>query len=918
MFRFGSRMRSWLRAVIGRDRLEAGMEAELADHVERVTEDLVRSGFAPAEAERRARIALGPALMHKEGMRASLGLKWWDEMRGDLRYAVRVLRKSPGFTGIAAVSLALAIGANTTIFSIAFQLLYQKLAVPHASELRLLSWHGDTNVVVHGMWGDFDFTPGSGGKATIYSYPVYEQLRAHNDVLQDLFAYKEDSMNASIHGNAQNVNAVMVSGNYFSAIGVRAQLGRVIRQSDDTVSSANVAVIGDRVWDREFGRSPAVIGQSIRLNQVSLTVIGVAPRGFTGVKGVMEGPDIFVPLALQPLLDPKGNTSLLTDTETWWLNVMARSKPGIDDRTAQAALQVQFEAAVRSTMTVGAGDTLPRLAIVDGSRGLHFSDRMFKRPVNILLGLTGFVILLACANIANLLLARGAQRKREMSVRLALGANRSRIVRQLLTESLLVAATGGAFGLVLGYFGRNILPNLLVNAWEHNDINTPFSWPVFAFAAAVTFITGILFGIAPAAVSSRAELSSSLKDSAQQGTRRRKGLTGKSIVAFQIGLSTLLVIVAGLFVRTLMALDSVKVGFNPDHMVLFQIDPPRARYRPAKILALHEQLEQRLAALPGVESVSASAVPYLADGWLQYTFLREGETFEQYRRAKKPTVELMDIVGVDFLRTMEIPVVAGRGFGPQDTATSTRVAVINQALALKRFPGVDPLGKRFRTDRDASSPLVQIVGICADARYGSLRQDPPAQFLLPYTQSPEEIGSMVFEVRTAVPPAALEPSLRRIVQAADPDLPIIDLRTEREQINATMAMERAFAALTAGFGLLALALACVGVYGVMAYSVSQRTSEIGIRLALGAKPGQVRAMILRESTWLALIGIVAGVGGALGLTRIVKSMLYGIKANDPLTFASGVLILIAVALAAAWNPARRAAGVQPMEALRHE
>ena len=709
----------------------------------------------------------------------------------------------------------------------------------------------------------------------------------------------------------------MISGNFFGALGVQPQLGRAIQATDDVSGSSYVALISDAVWQRDFGRSPAVLGQTITLNQVSVTVIGVTPRGFTGVKNVMESPDLFVPLVLQPVIDPKGKRSLLFDRDMWWLNVMARSKPGIDDRTAQAALDVQLRAAIYSTMTVADGDSIPRLALVDGSRGLHYTDRMFKKPLHVLLGLTGFVILLACANIANLLLARGAQRQREMGVRLAMGANRSRILRQLLTESLILAGIGGFVGLVLGYFGRNILPNLLVDAWDRQSINTPFNAPVFVFTAGVTLATGILFGLAPALFASQTRLSGTLKDTAQNATRRRKGLTGKSIVAFQIALSTLLVIGAGLFARTLIALNSVDVGFKADHLLLFEIAPPDVRYRAGKDVALHAQVEQRIAALPGVESVTTAMNPYIADNLDNSDFLPEGENFEDYKRQNKHEAEDVNVVGTTFFQTLGIPILAGRSFSAQDTATSVKVAVINQALAQERFPGINPIGRRFKADRAPHSDWIQIVGICANTRYMNLRDEPPAQFFLPYVQQPQ-VGSMVYEIRTMAEPSAIAPSLRRVVQSLDPDLPMIDFRTQREQINSNMQMERAFAALTAGFGVLALALACVGIYGIMAYSVTQRINEIGIRLALGAQPGQVRSMILGESTWLTLAGIVVGVAAALSCTRLVRSMLYGIAPNDPATIVAGTLLLLVIALGATWIPARRAASVQPMEALRHE
>lgn len=917
VFRMFSQMRSWLRAVWHRRRLESEMEAELAAHVDLLTADLIRSGHSPVEAARQARIALGSSIVHREGMRASLGLRWFDELRADSRYSVRILTKSPGFTAIAAVSLALAIGANTTIFSLARQMLYQRLAVPRAEQLRLLRWNGDGKEVVHGMWGDFDSTPNSGTTSSVFSYPVYQQLRAHNQVLGDLFAYKEDSMNATIHGDAQRVNAAMVSGNYFAALEVQPQLGRALQASDDVARSTNVALISDAVWQREFGRVTSVLGQTITINQITFTIVGVTPRGFTGAKGVMDGPDVYVPLSLQPVIDPKGKSSLLSGPGLWWVNIMARSKTGIDDRTAQAALDVQLRAAVKATTSVGPGETIPRFALVDGSRGLHYSDGMLRKPIYVLLALTGFVILLACANIANLLLARGAQRQRELSVRLAMGAGRARILRQLLTESLLLASLGGGAGLIFGYFGRSILPNLLTNAWERQDINTPFNWTVFTFTAAVTLVTGILFGLAPAVLASRTQLSGTLKDTAQSTTRRRKGLTGKSIVAFQIALSTLLVIGAGLFCRTLIALNSVDVGFNTDHLLLFEIAPPEVRYPGEKDVAVHAQIEQRIAALPGVESVTTANTPYIAENLNNSGFLPEGENAADYKRQHRNSAEDVNVVGNSFFHTMEIPILAGRSFDARDTATSAKVAVINQALAQKRFPGVNPIGRRFRMDAESLSDWIQIVGICANTHYLDLRDEPPAQFFLPYRQQPHA-GTMVYEVRTMTDPSTIAPVLRRVVQSVDTDLPVVNLRTQREQINATMQMERAFAALTAGFGVLALSLACVGIYGIMAYSVAQRTNEIGIRLALGAQPGQVRSMILRESTWLTAVGVVVGVGAALGLTRLVKSMLFGVTANDPVTLAAGVALLLAVALAATWIPARRAAGVQPMEALRHE
>jgi len=457
-----------------------------------------------------------------------------------------------------------------------------------------------------------------------------------------------------------------------------------------------------------------------------------------------------------------------------------------------------------------------------------------------------------------------------------------------------------------------MIPRLMANAWERNDLRFHLDAGIFAFAAVVTLLTGMVFGLVPAWLSARGEVSRTLKETAQTTSRRRKGLASKSIVALQIALSTLLVAGAGLFLRTLIALKSVDVGFRADHLVLFEVVPPVQRYGPGKDVQLHQRLEQGFAAIPGVELVAPNWTAYLANNMSNQDFLPEGEE----PPANHGGAEDANAVGVAFFQTMGIPMVAGRSFNSQDTATSEKVAIINEALAKKRFPNVNPVGRRFLTG-DEKRIAVRIVGICADTRYANLRDTPPAQFFMPYLQQPE-VGGMTYAVRTSLSPAELVPALRRVVQQSDRDLPMVDVRTQRDQINANMQMERAFAALTTSFGVLALALACVGIYGVMAYSVAQRTSEIGIRLALGAQRGQVRGMILRESTWLALAGIVVGVGAALALTRLVKSMLYGIQPYDPLTFGSGVVILLAVALVASWIPARRAAGVQPMQALRHE
>lgn len=912
--RKAAEFRSWLRAMTDRGRLESEMDAELQNHLEALTADLIRAGHSPQEAARRARIALGPALMHKEDMRMSLGLRWVDELAADLRYAGRLLRKSPAFALIAAGSLALAIGANATIFAVGKQILYGRVTVPHPEQLRVLDWITTGKSPGMGGWGEWFSAPNGGTVSPVFPYPVYEQLRAANHELGDLVAFKENSMNATVHGDAQRVDVIMVSGNFYEQMQVRVQIGRPLQPSDDQQpGTGTVAVISDSLWLREFGRSPAAIGQPIRVNQQLMTIVGVNPRGFTGIKGAMELPDIVVPITMQPVISPMTKKSLLEASDFWWVNIAARIKPGVKEETAQAALETRFAAAIQGILKPNPGEVMPKLKLSDGSRGLHVMDDELSKPIYVLFAFTVLLLLLACVNVANLLLARGAQRQREINVRLAMGARRWRIVRQLFTESLLLAALAGTGGLVVSFAGRNLFPRLMENAWETNPAKIPFDWRVFGFTLLVTVATATLFGLLPAWLAARREVSSQLKESGHQATRRSKSWSSKGVVALQIALSTILVIGAGVFLRTVLKINSVELGFNPNHVLMFDIAPPQKRYTGGKDVQLHMRLEQQIAALPGVESVAPAWMPLAGGSMSNSEFVTEADP----AGGKNSPPEDENAVGNDYFHTMQISMVSGRAFNAQDTPSSPKVAIINEALAHKRFPNVNPIGKRFRTEDGAKADWIQIVGICANTRYAQVKEEPPPVFYLPYVQQ-KDSGGMTYQIRTHASEASLVPALRRIVQQADPDLPMIDIRTERQQIDATMMMERTLATLTAGFGVLALMLATVGIYGIMAYTVAQRTNEIGIRLALGAQPGQVRGMILRESTWITAAGLLAGVAGALMLVRLVKSMLYGIGPYDPVTLGSAVVLLLAIALAATWIPARRAAGIEPMEALRHE
>ncbi len=906
-----------------RSRLDAEMQAELQFHIESYAEDLMRSGVSREEALRRARLELGSIEAQKEDCRESLGVRLWDDLLSDLSYGLRMLKKSPGFTAIAVVSLALGIGANTIIFTLAKQAMLDRLAVPHPEKLRLLTLYlSNKNSVVNGFWGSFYSAPGGETETTSFSYPVYEILRSQNRSLEDLFAFKElgsyDRLTATIDGHAEAVIGQLVSGNYYAGLGIGAELGRTIQPSDDAAPGAGaVAVVSDGFWARAFGRSPAAIGKTIELNLTPFTIVGVNPPTFTGAASVQRSPDVFVPFSMQPIILPQGKESLLQDKNLWWIQVMGRAKAGISDSAALAAISVSLDQAIRATTPIPKGAVFPpRLALASGSRGINETGRDWSTKLYVLLSLSGLVLLLACANIANLLLARSAARQREVSVRMALGAGRGRIFRQVFAESLLLSLLGGAAGLMLGYFGRNGIPWLISTSWRPAAFDGRFDWGVFAFTAGVSLLTGLLFGIAPALQLTRADVKPAL--SSKTGLPRRPsgdrawraGRLSSSRSRSRCCWSWAQACLCG---RSSIS-PCTDPGFRPEHVLLFHIQPPLSRYPGAKGIALDHEIEEKLATLPGVESVGVSSLPLVANNVSDTDFVPDGQPKAADWREQSADVNL---VGRGFLATMGIPLLSGRDFGDQDTETSPRVAIVNRTLARKFFQNKNPVGKTF-TNNDEH---IRVVGVCADVKYSDLRREIPPTFYIPYRQAanePDMQGGVTFELRLKTAPETVLPAIRAAIASIDQDLPLIDLRTQTEQIEASLSNERLFAALTGAFGVLALVLACIGIYGIMAYSVARRTNEIGIRIALGAQTGQVLRMVLGEASWLAVLGIAIGLGSALWLTRFLNSLLYGLKPGDPGTLIAAAILLLGTALAAGWAPAWRASQVQPMEALRHE
>ena len=826
--------------------------------------------------------------------------------------------RNPLFTVIAVSSLALGIGANTAIFSAAKRVLFDTLPVSNPHELRMLTWVSGHEQPVPPVWGDVWSTDGGGLESNAFSYAAFDAMRKKTEVFRDLIAFKDIKMTASVDGHPELVGGEMVSGSAFDALGVEPILGRPLNPVDDAgPGKGPVAMISEGYWATRFGRSRSVLGKSIALNGVGFAIVGVVPAQFTGLQ-MGNAVQVFVPITMQPVLAPRaqlagaGGSSLLNNPQSWWINILARLRPDVAQERTQAALNLILRGTAMDTLPNAKGMDQFRLQLERGDRGLDDLRGQFANPSYVLLALAGLVLLLACVNLANLLLARGASRQGEMSTRLALGAGRAQILRQVLTESLLLSSLGGVAGVGLGFLGRNAIPSLLGRSWSGSAIKVRFDWQVLAFAACISIATGLVFGIFPAWQAMHSNVNGSLKGSGNTTVGRTRIWLGKGLVITQIALSTILLVGAGLFVRTLVNLSKTPLGFRTDHMLLFELNPPRTRYTDEQMTMLYSSLEDKIAAIPGVRSVSMSNIAIIGDG-------HSGSSFHPSGRPAQAAEERVQInsVGTDFFSTMGIPLLEGRAFNARDTATSPTVAVVNQALARKYFLNQNPIGQTFEADSDDGNGPIQIIGVAADTRYADLRTETPPLFYLPYQQLPRA-GHMVVEVHTAAEPGSVLSQVRASVESLDRELPMIDVRTMTDQVASSLSAERSFANLTAGFGFLALVLASIGVYGIMAYAVSRRNREIGLRLALGEQPASVIWTVMREALGMLGMGLVAGIGCSLALSRFVAAQLFGVQATDGWTYVAAISLLSGVALVSSFVPARRASAIDPLSTLRYE
>jgi predicted permease len=861
----------------------------------------------------------------------------------DLRYGLRMLVKTPGLTAIAVLSLALGIGANTALFSIVDAMLLKLLPVKEPERLVLFSSVAPRGFSVGSYSGNSNTDRATGQRRmTSFPYQSFQRMREQASPLSDIFAFGNLSLNVNADGQADVATGQAVSGNYFSGLGVQSLHGRLLTDEDDKAGASPVAVLSFRYWRQRFGGNPAVIGKQINLNNVAFTIIGVTPPGFEGTMNIGSTQDVTIPLAMEPQMVLERERSQLYGAGVWWLRLMGRLKPGATAEQARAQLEnafhqsvVEHRAARQAQAQATGGNAInnldpkdyPRLFLNPGGQG-EMNTRQFYAPsLYLLLGVVGLVLLIACANVANLLLARASARQKEIGVRLALGASRWRLIRQLLTESVLLASLGGALGMLFALWIKDGL--LAVSDWGGRGMRAlepQLDWRVLGFTLGLSLLTGIVFGLAPAWRATNVDLTPALKDSARSSSSASRSVLGRSLVVIQVALSLLLLVGAGLFLRTLINLQRVEPGFNTRNLLLFSIQPGLIGYKDEKLTQLYEQINERLAALPGVEAVTFSQTTLLSQSSSSRgVYLRKALEAppDSEGRIKESGEGYILQVRENFLEAMQIPLLAGRSLRAQDDAKAPRVAVVNQTFANKYFPNENPIGKRFTFDSKKPDEI-EIIGLARDAKYTRKRDAIPPTAYLSWRQELRSMTRATMEVRTVGDPTAAISAVRQAMREVEPNLPLNNLKTQVEQLDETLSMERLFARLFSLFGLLAQQLASIGLYGVMAYAVAQRTREIGIRMALGASRSDVLKMILRQGMTLTLLGVVLGLAGAYVLTKYLesqmnlKNMLYGVQVNDPLTYGVIAVGLTLVALVACFIPARRATKVDPMVALRYE
>ncbi len=907
--------------LTGRRQREEELDEEIRTHLAMAIQERIERGEKPAQAEANAHREFGNVALVKEVTRDMWGWRWLETLLQDLRYGLRQLRRNPGFTIVAVLTLALGIGANTAIFSIVNAVMLRSLPVRNPGRIVLFSDNpGESMGMGNGI---------PSGRQRTFSYPLYMELRDHSHLFQGICAFQTSEDTHTVRASdatgatVQVAQGQMVSGNFFSVLGVGAALGRTISSQDDRPGAPPAGMVSFSYWQNRLGGDPSIVGRSIDVDGVPVTVMGVTPMGFFGVRMEPHPPDFWMPLSLRPRMPltmmPQAK-SLLTSPPVSWLNMMGRLKTGVEKAQAQAQINGQVReylmglAGLKMTAFDRQQIEHAYVELAPGGRGLSALRFQYSEPLRILLVIVALVLLIACANVANLMLARATARQREMATRLAMGAGRGRLIRQVLVESGLLAIAGGLAGTLLAFWGSSILL-ALVAAKVPLDISPDLG--VLAFAGGISVLAVVLSGLVPALRSARVDLIQALKEGSVSGGEKHRLIDpGKGLVVFQIAAAVLLLVAAGLLIHTLFDLENQNLGFRPDHVLLVGISPELAGYKPKELPSLYHELVDRVSALPGVRSASVGMQSPMGGGAASFMISVEGQP-PSHRREVPQVVP----VGPGYFKTEGMRTVLGRGISPRDTASSMPIAVVNQAFVRDYLHGGNPIGRRFSSGDVFKAPGFRIVGVVEDARFANAGEKArPMLFFSAYQLQSASIFAYVneIEVRTAGNPASIGDEVRRAIQGIDSSLPITQVTTLTSRVKNSLGQQRAVSALTGLFGILGLLLACVGLYGIMAYNVARKTHEIGIRMALGAERSDILKMVVGQGFRLAMVGVIIGIAGALALTRFLASLLYGVTPTDPLTFIAVSLILIAVALLACYVPARRAARVDPMVALRYE
>jgi predicted permease len=896
-----------LKMLLQRRQFDATLEEEMRLHQELRQEQLVEAGMTEEAARTTARRTFGNPTLLKEKSHITWGWDWLESLTQDINYGVRAMLRSPVLTAVALISLALGIGANTAIFSLLDAVMLRSLPVKEPSQLVLLGqgrWNGISD--------DFPITE-------LYSYPFYREMQRKNVIFSDVAATL--SMTNSVHGlvegrdDTEPMNVQLVSGTYFPLLGVQAFMGRALTDEDDRVEGASpVEVVSYTWWKRALASDPSVLDRKVKLGSTMFTIVGVAPPEFFGTN-VGEAPDMWIPLAMMQQVPPgwKGYNDNFAES----LYVMGRLKPGVTMAQADANVNLVYQQILRGFPDVRldqkslADLNKIRVPLTPMATGLSSLRREFSEPLKILMAVVALVLLIACANIANLLLARSTARARELAVRQALGARRSRIIRQLLTESLLIALAGGALGIWFASLASRLLLRMVSSGPQPLPLDVSIDTRLLLFTLAVTIATALLFGTIPAIRATRLQLTDALKDGrGSQGTATKSPLA-KALVVSQVTLSLVLLVGAGLFLRSLVNLSNVDTGFNKENVLRLQTSASSVGYKEndPRLTALYQQIEERVSALPGVRAASYSSFTFHEGSWNTYVSVPGRIT------DKDVDVE-HNVVGNGYFDTMQIPLIAGRTFGPQDTATSQRVGVISERMARTMFPPGNPIGGHYHIGSPDNPYEIEVIGIVKDVKFNSLQEDPATLDYIPYTQRHQYLDD--FEVRYSGDFNTIAASVKQAIHSMDRNLPITRITTLDEQVGRSFTDQKLVAELSTFFGLLAVFLSCIGIYGLMSYVVSQRTHEIGIRMALGAPRSSVRTMVMREIALLVAVGVAIGIPITIASGRMVSHMLFGLKGADGASLVTAIVVLLAVGLLAGYLPARRASRVDPMIALRYE